>query len=164
MIPYDVILDWEGNVVNSDLARAVIGISDPGWKTWHVAVMNRLQPENTASTTLNNLGLSNDYVDFLRRANREFDMRPEEIERRFLTLGRPEIELLAQTWENTVKPFPFWTDSRNFDVLFLAGGGQAFMNPETNKLCFNTYPLELLENPQMANARAFFKVAKTKLR
>ena len=163
MIPYDQILDWDGRVINSDLTRAVIGISDPGWKTWNISVMNRLQPENTASTTLNNLGLSDAYVDFLRRANREFDMRPEEIERRFLDLGQEEINRLAQIWENTVRPFPFWSDPRNFDALFLAGGGEAFRNPETGELCFSVYPLKLLKNSQFANARAFYKVARAKL-
>lgn len=164
MVAFDQILGWHGEVVRPDLAKKIIGISDPGWKTWNIAVMNRLRPEPAACHTFNNTGFADAYTDFMRRAAREYDLRPFELEERFNILGRPEIEALAERWENLASMFPFWSEPRaSFDVLYLAGGGEGFKNPETGKLCFKNYDFTLLPEAQFANARAFYKVAKMKL-
>lgn len=161
---WDTILEWDGSQSKNAFSVQSIACIDPGWKTVNFSVLKDFKYVDSMSGTLPNLGLSDAYRAFFKRATRDFDLLPNQIEERFPRDGWRERTELAKRIEDNLRMF--WPDVRGFDSIILAGGGgEAFRNKEsTESVSYFSFPVTFLNEATFANARIFYKVARKKLK
>ena len=153
----DMALGSDGKPAREDLFHRKLGFLDVGFKTVNFFVMDRGRFIDSQSGTLERLGMSDAYLAFYKRISREKGVKPGEAEILFNEgQGRKEIQELAIKLEGLLAPW--WPDPRDFDIIYISGGGGIAL-----KDYFVKYPVHLVPGGRTANASGFRKVALAKL-
>jgi len=153
----DMALGSDGKPAREDLFQRKLGFLDVGFKTVNFFVMDRGRFIDSQSGTLERLGMSDAYLAFYKRISREKGVKPGEAEVLFNEgQGRKEIQELAIKLEGLLAPW--WPDPRDFDIIYISGGGGIAL-----KDYFVKYPVHLVPGSRTANASGFRKVALAKL-
>lgn len=153
----DMALDFDGRPLRQDLFQKRLGFLDIGFKTVNFFAMDRGKFLDSQSGTLERLGMSDAYLSFYKRITREKGVKPGEAEILFNEgRGSKEIQELAIKIEGQLAPW--WPDPRDFDVIYISGGGGV-----ATKDYFLKYPVHPVPGCRAANASGFRKIAIAKL-
>lgn len=148
------IMEQTGHINNLQLSQGIVGGLDVGWKTLNFAALENMQYINSKSGTMP-IGLNKAFINFYNRISSEIDVTMAEAEKMFPHKAIPELKQLAR--EITDGIAPFWPELSLFDAIFLGGGGGEILSD------YLTPAFRLVKSPKTANARGFWKVAKTQL-
>ena len=152
---WNQILRNNGCLKNNSFSDFKLAGIDIGWKTCNFAVLSGLQYEDSASGTLP-MGLARAFRIFYKRISRDYDYTPAQAELMLSEKGEPELERLAQ--EITDQLSMWWPVTEDYYKIFIGGGGGGALNK------YLDYPQQKkVLNPQIANAKGFYKVARSQL-
>lgn len=152
---WNELLDDHGQLLETTLTDQVIGVLDVGWKTVNFAVLRKMQYDDGASGTLP-MGLSKAFKIYYKRISRRYDLSPSQAEKSLISKGQQELIRLSQEIQDQISMW--WTNGLELDCVFIAGGGGKALFDH-----LNFQKKRLLDEPQMANAEGYYKVAQMKL-
>jgi len=153
-IAWGLLLEDNGKQNNSILLTKTIAIIDIGWKTVNFLVLRNSEYDDSISGTLP-LGIHQAYINFYKRISREYDYLPHQVEQMLSIQGEPELIQLAQQIQDQLSIF--WTVMTQFDYIFVGGGGGILLYK------YFTIPVKLIKDAQFANAKGFYRIAKSQL-
>ena len=149
---WNQLLGSTGHVNDLSLESKTVGAIDIGWKTVNFAVMENMDYVTSMSGTIP-YGLHKAFLAYYKRAGKDLTM--SQAEKHFLERGRKELIQLAREIKDAI--MPWWKNLDLFDEIYLGGGGGEALKP------FLDMETALVYNPQTANARGFWKVARAQL-
>ncbi|MTI71438.1 MAG: ParM/StbA family protein [Firmicutes bacterium] len=141
---FSQVLNNEGKEENKELSKSKVGIIDIGFKTVNLAMFENLGFVDKESVTLNH-GIHEAINSIYKRLSRDTDITLVEAEK--ITTG-PEYERLAKKIKNGVNKF--WGNKPY--KMFLCGGGAHLLSKYFTDV-------EVIRNPEYANAEGYFKIA-----
>lgn len=150
---YDLILNDEGKVV-SNLAERKIGIIDIGEKTLDFVVMDKSQFVMEKSGGMD-LGMHKAYLRLLKTIQTDLGIsvmpyQVRDYEHKVSKAAENEYRRLAN---EIVDGISAWWNYRDFDNIYLAGGGGLALQ----KYVAERIKCDLIPEAQLSNARGYFK-------
>lgn len=155
---YDMLMNWQGEVINTELANQDVAFLDFGWKTLNFCVIRKgMQYDDDMSGTMP-LGLYKAFTDFYKRISREKDIPIQKAEKFLFSDGTAELKALAQESRDALSIY--WTDLTDFGKIYIGGYSAPTMLPLFGAL---DWVLNLVPNGARANANGAYKIAKNEL-
>lgn len=162
---YDQVLDFEGNVLESDLLNSRYAILDIGGRTVDGFIAEGIEPIDGTQ-----FGTEEGMTDAFKRVGQRLGVPWTLVENSYIT-GKPlyyghkrnieescrkEIQRLAERIYNEADSY--WSKhlARVSDILLCGGGGQSTV--EHFETLFDNKEVRLSENAQFANANGNFKL------
>lgn len=147
---WNQLLGSTGHINDLSFGHKMVGGIDIGWKTLNFGVIENMDYVSAMSGTLP-IGLHKAFLAYYKRAGKDLTMA--QAEKRFLIEGRPELMQLAAEIKDSLSPW--WKRFDLFDEIYVGGGGGEKLIPY-----LNIEKAKLVNYPQTANARGFYKVAR----
>lgn len=140
---FNLVLNNQGKVVNTELATSKVGIVDIGYKTTNIVVFENMKYIDRLSVSLP-YGVHQAFNMIYKRLSRTEDITPEQAEN--ITTGI-EFEQLANRIKNEINKF--WGNT--LFKIYLVGGGSYLLK--------RYFDFEAISNAEFANAEGYFKIA-----
>jgi len=165
---YDQLLNNSGAVANKELADMAVGVIDIGYKTTGFAAINKMELVEHLSFS-NTTALSSAYRIISNYFRKEYGVDKEVFELdeifesgwlRVAGKNQDISHIMYEVYEKIANKIvmdinSYW-NYRDYDIIFLTGGGGKALN----NFILKSFPnMKLVEGPQHANARGYQKLA-----